>query len=213
LPYKAIAELMTKLRDTDGLPLEYRLPSSWGLEFLILTAARTDEVRKARWREIDFENRVWTKPGMTKRKGVKDNGHTKSGRSHRVPLSGTAIELLRSLPWDHDRDLPVFQSELTRGGLINHNALYNEAKKHGVDITAHGFRTTFRTWAAVRTTFPREMAEACLDHAVGDRTEIAYQRDDLLEPRRPLMQLWADFCNAPYVEATVTDLLVVRGVA
>ena len=140
------------------------------LEFTILTATRSGEVLGARWSEIDFESRVWTVPAE----------RTKAHREHRVPLAPRALEILRGLPRDGDRVL-----------RLGHAAMWKESPEN---ITVHGFRSSFRDWCAEQTNFPREIAEAALGHVVGDSTERAYRRGDVLEKRRRLMEAWSAYC-------------------
>jgi integrase len=140
------------------------------LEFTILTATRSGEVLGARWSEIDFKSRVWTVPAE----------RTKGHREHRVPLSPRALEILRALPRSGER---VFQMSRT--------AMWDEVPE---GVTVHGFRSSFRDWCAEQTNFPREIAEAALGHIVGDSTERAYLRGDVLEKRRRLMEAWAAYC-------------------
>jgi integrase len=150
------------------------------LEFVILTAARTNEVLGAQWDEID--GAVWAVPAE----------RMKALREHRVPLSPEALEVLRRARALHNGKLVFprrpFDQPLSSGSMM---ALLKRMKR--ADLTVHGFRATFRTWAADRTMFPREVAEAALAHVVGDDTERAYQRGDLFEKRRKLMAEWAQF--------------------
>jgi integrase len=141
------------------------------LEFTILTATRSKEVLGARWSEIDFESRVWTVPAE----------RTKGQREHRVPLAPRALEILRGLPRDGDRVFP-----------LGRTAMWLERPD---GVTVHGFRSSFRDWCAEQTNFPRELAEAALGHIVGDSTERAYRRGDVLEKRRRLMEAWAAYCQ------------------
>ena len=147
-----------------------RLPAR-ALEFTILTAARTGEVLQARWSEIDFDARVWTVPAS----------RTKAHREHRVPLSLRALEILQWLPRSGDQIFKCWQA-----------AMLGEAPR---GVTVHGFRSSFRDWCAEQTNFPREVAEAALGHVVGDSTERAYRRGDVLEKRRRLMEAWAAYCQ------------------
>jgi len=148
------------------------------LEFLILTAARTGMVTQADPPEI--HGTVWNVPGA----------HMKGGRPFRVPLTKDAIALLAKLP--KEKGAGLFPGG--RGTHLSDGAMDALLERMGYDhITVHGFRSTFRDWAAEATHFPRELAEAALAHAVKDKTEAAYQRGDLFEKRRELMQAWAEY--------------------
>jgi integrase len=161
-------------------------PSAWALELLIQTGVRIGQVRMMRWREVDLETATWVSPGA----------NTKSGRDHRIALNDRAVAILRAqrggLPGDY-----VFPGTKS-GAPGGRNTIRIWAKQQlGFVATLHGFRSVFRDWVAVKTRFPRELAEYALDHAeaVGDQTERSYQRDDLLEKRRPMMRAWAAFLD------------------
>jgi integrase len=177
LPYTDIGAFISELRSRAGV-------GAAALEFLILCAARSSEVADARWAEIDRAARVWIVPAE----------RMKSGREHRVPLSGAAMSVLDRLKND-DGEF-VFSNAHGRG--LGKGALAKQLK--GWNCTVHGFRSAFRDWAAERTSFPREVAEAALAHAIEDRTEAAYRRTDLLEKRRRLMDAWAAYCAQPPAE-------------
>ncbi|ANP44461.1 tyrosine-type recombinase/integrase [Candidatus Viadribacter manganicus] len=164
------------------------------LAFAILTAARTGEVIGADWREMDLVNAVWTL-GADRMKG---------GREHRVPLSKPAVALLRELgPKEAG---PVFAGP---NGALSNMALLQTLRRMGrADVTAHGFRSTFRDWAAERTAFAREVAEAALAHAIGDKVEAAYRRGDLFDKRRRLMGAWAGYLETPTAKSSVVGLRV-----
>lgn len=163
------------LRQRDGI-------AATALEFLILTAARSGEVRGATWSEIDFANRTWTIPGT----------RMKAGKEHRVPLSDRAIEILRSLPAGGADD-PVFKSP--RGKFFSDMSISAVMRRMDREEVPHGFRSTFRDWAAERTNYPREVAEMALAHVIGSAVEAAYRRGDLFEKRRRMMDEWAKFCQ------------------
>jgi integrase len=152
------------------------------LEFTILTAARTNEVLGARWGEIDIRAAVWTIP----------EDRMKALREHRVPLCAEALRVLERARALHNGNLVFpsrpFDHPLSSGSMM---AVLKRMKRVG--LTVHGFRATFRTWAAERSTAPREVAEAALAHVVGDDTERAYQRGDMFEKRRKLMTEWGRF--------------------
>lgn len=149
------------------------------LEFAILTAARSGEVRGAVWKEFDLEAALWTVPAA----------RMKAGREHRVPLSAAALALLKAQPKGGDDDL-VFPG--TRGPLSD-MSLTAVLRRMKVEATVHGFRSTFRDWAAERTSYASEIAEMALAHAVGDKVEAAYRRGDLLQRRVALMEDWSRF--------------------
>lgn len=172
-----LGDFMTRLRKVGG-------QGAKALEFLILTAARSGEVRGATWAEIDLKEKTWTIPGA----------RMKMGREHRVPLPPAAVAVLEGLPRMAGTDL-VFPS--SRGGVLSDRTLLAALRRMGTSVTAHGFRSTFRDWCGEHTNFPREVAEAALAHAVGDATEQAYRRGDALLKRRKLMEAWAGFCAAP----------------
>lgn len=154
------------------------------ISFLALTAARSAEVRGARWSEIDLEARVWTVSGS----------RTKTGRKHRVPLSGQAVEIVRRA-----RTLSNGRTLVFPGKRAGHPVSRTTIAKlfRGLDLpgTPHGLRSSFRSWAA-ETDVRREVAEQALGHVVRSQTEAAYQRSDLLEQRREVMQAWADLIRS-----------------
>lgn len=153
------------------------------LEFLILTAARSGEVRGATWSEIDLEAALWVVPAA----------RMKGGREHRVPLSGHALTLLQTVGPRKPDDC-VFPGQR---GLLSDMSLTAVLRRMKVVATAHGFRSTFRDWVSECTSHPSEVAEMALAHAVGDKVEAAYRRGDLLAKRATLMEDWARFLAAP----------------
>ena len=173
LPYAKIGDFMAMLRNQEGIEAR-------ALEFTILTAARTNETRFARWDEIDDGSKTWTLPPS----------RMKGGREHRVPLPARAIEILESLPRQGEYIFPGFQP----GKPLNHQAMLDRLKRMRSDVTVHGFRSTFKDWASEQTAYPSELSEMALAHAIGDRTEAAYRRGDLIEKRRRLMDDWAEYC-------------------
>jgi integrase len=152
------------------------------LEFLILTAARSGEVTHARWSEIDFDKKVWTIPAE----------RMKGRKVHSVPLVDRAIEILRTLL--REGDLIFVGSR--KGHALGDKMLAALIAAEGYDAVVHGFRSSFRTWCAERTSFPRELAEEALAHTVGNDVERAYRRTALLEKRRKLMDAWATFATS-----------------
>lgn len=188
LPYAQIPAFMSRLRAQEFV-------SARALEFTILTVSRTGEVIGALWPEINFEAKVWTVPA----------GRTKSGKEHRVPLSDRAVELLEALPREDGND-HVFLGKRTGAGLSN-MAMLEHVKPRG--ITVHGFRSTFRDWAAETTAYPNHVVEMALAHVIGDKVEAAYRRGDLFEKRRRLMRDWAAHCaKAPKAAAAAAGSVV-----
>ena len=156
--------------------------SPYVIEFLILTAARANEVARMRWEEIDWEQKVWTVPAS----------RTKSGREHRVPLAVRALELLAQRRKSLQR--VVWPSR--KGAPIGAKALYLYLARYmRVPVTIHGFRSTFRDWAGNETHFDRVTCELALGHRAGDATELAYRRSDALAKRRALMEAWTQYCQ------------------
>jgi integrase len=188
MPYEALPVLMGRLRRLEFV-------SARALEFTILTAARTGETIGARWAEIDIAAKIWTVP----------EDRTKSGREHRVPLSDRAVELLEALPRQDGND-HVFVGGRKGAGLSN-MAMLELVKSGGV--TVHGFRSTFRDWAAETTAYPNHVVEMALAHVIGDKVEAAYRRGDLFEKRRRLMRDWATYCaKTPKAIAKANDNVV-----
>jgi integrase len=156
------------------------------LEFVILTAARSGEARGARWNEIDRKAKVWDVPP----------GRMKSKRPHRVPLCKRALAILdrmQELRRSAEPDAVIFEGR-NHGKPISDMTLRKALRSAGLDYDPHGFRSSFRDWAAEGTSFPPALAEKALAHAVKDKTEAAYQRGDLLDRRRKLMEAWAAYC-------------------
>jgi len=184
LPSRDLPAFIVELRAQVGV-------SARALELAILTAARTGEVIGATWGEIDKGAKVWTVPAE----------RMKGGRAHRVPLCERALEILKSLPREGDH---VFGGARA-GKPLSQMALLMTLRRMGRGgLTVHGFRSTFRDWAAERTSFPREVAEAALAHAIPDKVEAAYRRGDLLERRRQLMEAWSKYCaSGPGTAAVV----------
>ena len=177
LPHAEVAGAVAKIR-TSGAFVGVRL----GLEFVIHTAARSGEVRAARWSEIDLESRLWTIPAS----------RTKMGREHRVPLSDRAVEILHEAQeFSQGSDL-IFPS--ARGGILQDFMLGRLLKAGGIECVPHGFRSSFRSWCA-DVGVVREVAETALAHVNRDRVEAAYQRSDLFELRRELMGAWSDYLS------------------
>jgi integrase len=172
-----------QLRGQEGI-------AALALEFTILTAARTGETMGARWSELNLLDKTWTVPAE----------RMKAGKVHRVPLSARALAILQemeALRPPGDAEGYVFPGGKAGKSLSDMAFLMRLRRMGRDDLTAHGFRSSFRDWAAERTNFPSEVAEMALAHSVSDKTEAAYNRSDLFEKRRRLMQQWATFCTTP----------------
>jgi integrase len=184
LPYQRMGSFMLALRAAPGV-------AARALEFTILTACRTAEVRGALWDEIEGD--VWTIPAK----------RMKAGKEHKVPLSDRALAILAELP---RQEALVFPSVRAGKGLGNH-ALLRVLERLGYDgVTTHGFRATFRTWAAERTGFEREVAEMALAHSIPNAVERSYRRTTLFDRRRLMMQMWSDFCAGRDVDGEVVPI-------
>jgi len=158
--------------------------SARALEITVLTALRTSEVIGALWNEFNLASKVWSIPAI----------RMKARREHRVPLSRRALEILNQLPRESEH---VFPGDRKAQPLSN-MAMLTILKRMGRDdITVHGFRSTFRDWAAESTNYPNHVVEMALAHAIGDKVEAAYRRGDLFEKRRRLMEEWARYCSGP----------------
>ncbi len=186
LAIDGMGEFMLDLRKREGI-------AARALEFGILTATRSGEVRGAVWDEIDINNRVWIIPA----------GRMKAQKEHRVPLSDSAIQILSNLPRFEDNNL-VFPAP--RGGVLSDMSLAAVIKRMKVDVVPHGFRSTFRDWCSERTNYPRDVAEMALAHAIGNAVEAAYRRGDLFEKRTRLMQEWANFINQPKISGEIIPI-------
>lgn len=205
LDYRQIAAFMTQLSVEAGVGVQ-------ALRFTILTAARTGEVIGADWREIDFDHKVWIIPAT----------RMKAGREHRVPLSGPAMEILaqrRQAWWDIEARRyrrkgapqvagptgPVFCGRRAGKALSAASMLMVLQRMGWGDLTCHGFRSTFRDWAAEETEVSTEVVEMALAHTIANKVEASYRRGDLLEKRRALMERWAEVCARPGVGSTAAS--------
>lgn len=186
LSVDTVGEFMAALRAERGL-------GARALEFAILTAARSGEVRGATWDEIDLDKALWVVPAS----------RMKAGKEHRVPLSPTAITLLRSLPKVEGTNL-VFPS--SKSTPLSDMTLTGVLRRMGVDAVPHGFRSTFKDWASERTSYPAEMSEMALAHTISDKVEAAYRRGDLCQKRSRMMADWAAFCSTPAAGGKVLAL-------
>ncbi len=179
VPIDAMPSFFAALQTRDGI-------STRALEFTIMTAARSGEVRGALWSEIDLTNGLWTIPAE----------RMKAKRPHIVPLGPRALALLRKLPRFAENMDQVFPS--ASGKMLSDMALGAVLKRMNVDATVHGFRSTFKDWAAERTDYPNEVSELALAHTIGSKVEAAYRRGDLIEKRRSLMADWERFLTSEW---------------
>lgn len=181
LPYAELPDFIAKLRDQEGV-------AARALEFTILTAARTGDTIGAVWDEVRTSERLWTVPPE----------RMKAGKEHRVPLSARALAILNEAKCTRTLESQFVFPGGRRGKPLSNMAMATVLRRMGQDdITVHGFRSTFRDWAAERTNFPSEVVEMALAHIVGNRVEAAYRRGDLFEKRRRLMADWATYCSTP----------------
>jgi integrase len=177
MDYRDVPAFVAKLRQCDSVAAK-------ALEFCMLTATRSGEVYGARWSEIDLYAKVWTVPAS----------RMKAAREHRVPLSDSALAVIKKLFDSRTGDF-VFSSPRGQRPL-SHVAMAKVMRRLDVEqATVHGFRSAFRDWAGNETHFPREVAEAALSHVIGDKAEQAYRRGDALEKRQALMIAWAAYCE------------------
>ncbi|MFT7191274.1 MAG: integrase [Dinoroseobacter sp.] len=178
LPYSELHDAIETVK-TSGAWASTKL----AIEFTILTASRSGEVRGARWEEIEQSTATWTIPAE----------RMKMRREHRVPLSGGALAVLNEAEPLRDVSGLVFPS--VRSKQLSDMTLSKLVRELGIKSTVHGFRSSFRTWTQEQTTVPGEIAEAALAHVKADKVEAAYARSDLLEKRRKLMESWAEFIS------------------
>jgi integrase len=188
LPYAELPAFLEDLRRQNGI-------AARALEFTILTAARTNETIGAEKNEVDRKNKVWVVP----------DARMKAGKDHRVPLTALALELIGSAQTAGDDDTFIFVGS-SRAALSNMAMLKLLERMGRSDLTVHGFRSTFRDWAAECTDFPNEVVEMALAHTVASKAEAAYRRGDLFEKRRQLMNAWADFCGGESGSGKVVPL-------
>jgi integrase len=180
LPYKEVPAFIVALHDSGaGVAVKF------AFEFLILTATRTSEVLKGRWDEIDLKAKAWTIPAQ----------RMKSKRDHRIPLSARCVGILKAAKAVSDGGPFVFPGKSPERSLSNMAFHMTLRRMAWTDCTPHGFRSSFRDWAAERRNFPREVCEAALAHVLSNKTEAAYNRTDLFKKRRKLMDSWSAFAT------------------
>jgi integrase len=194
LRYAELPAFLVELREQEGI-------AARALEFTILTAARTGETIGARWTELDLLDKIWRVPAE----------RMKAGREHRVPLSARALAILEGMQAHrHGDDGFVFPGGKRGKPLSNMAFLMLLRRMDRGDLTAHGFRSSFRDWVAERTNFSTEVAEMALAHTVSDKTVAAYNRSDLFDRRRRLMQQWATFCTTTPAQSAATNVASIR---
>ena len=194
MPFAEMPEFISNLRDREGV-------AALALEFLILTAARSGEVRGTTWDEVDLEAKVWTIPAA----------RMKAGRSHRVPLTDRAIEILTLVRPLKRVDGLVFPG-IKHGTSLSDMTLAAVLRRMKIPqskASPHGFRSSFKDWATETTSFPNELSEAALAHISGDATERAYRRGDQFLRRRELMEAWGKYCE-PQAQTNVVTLSLTR---
>jgi integrase len=182
MDYRQLPAFLAELRQRPG-------PAARALEFAILTAGRSSEVLGARWDEIEGD--TWTIPPV----------RMKSGKPHRVPLAAAVIRLLSKLPRSGES---VFANP--NGRKLHPMAMVRLLRGMGRHETAHGFRSSFRDWAAEQTSYPNHVVEQALAHAIGNAVEASYRRGDLFEKRQQLMEAWSVFCSRPSRKGTVVPI-------
>jgi integrase len=176
MPYEEVAGFIAKLRDSNSLAAQ-------ALELCILTAARSGEILRIRWAEVDLDKKIWTVPAS----------RMKAGREHRVPLSSRAVAILHKLQKLRSADF-VFPGQ-ARNKPLSDMAMEMVLRRMKLEnVTVHGFRSSFRDWAGNETSYPRDLIETALAHVIGDKAEQAYRRSDALDKRRKLMEAWSNYC-------------------
>ena len=186
LPYQEVADCIARVNASKRASASSKL----ALEFLILTAARSSEVRKATWDEFDLGSALWTLPAE----------RMKGNREHRVPLSGRALEVLTEAADLSDGSGLVFPGA-RRGRPLSENTHAKLLRELGFDAVTHGFRSSFRDWASEQTNTPHAVMEAALAHTIKNKAEAAYARSDLFQKRRVLMESWAEYVRMGNLES------------
>jgi integrase len=186
MPYSGVPAFLAGLRQHPALEI-----SVLALEFLILTACRTNEVLLATWSEFDLAERTWTIPAS----------RMKAGEAHVVPLPPRAIELLAQIKGARQEEVLVFPSSKP-GNPFSNMVFLMMLRRMKLEVTAHGFRSSFRDWPAEETSFPNFVVEKALAHTIDDKVEAAPRRGDLLRKRRELVEAWAEYCAGVSLQRT-----------
>lgn len=195
VPYVEVPSVLAAVRDRTSI-------SARLLELVMLSACRVNEAASARWEEFDLEAGIWRIPAE----------RMKSGRIHEVPLCPALVRMLAALPRTGDYVFPGMTRGNKQKPVVPDSARALLQREIGRRETVHGFRSSFRDWAAERTNYPREIAEAALAHVVTNKTEAAYRRTTMLEKRRRLMCEWADYLAQPEVTSTSVTPIRAQGV-
>ena len=194
LPYAGLAGFLAALREQQGIVAR-------ALEFTILTAARSGETRGARWSEFDLLDKTWAVPAE----------RMKANKEHRAPLSARALAILQEMQAHHHGDDDFVFPGGKQDKPLSDMAFSMQLRRMGRgDLTAHGFRSSFRDWAAECTNYPNHVVEQALAHVIGNAVEAAYRRGDLFEKRRKLMNAWASYCAQPAL-AEHREVVPLRG--
>ena len=180
LPYQEVPAAIATVKSSHAMAA-----TKLAMEFLVLTAGRSGEIRGATWSEIDIEARTWTIPAA----------RMKAKKDHRVPLSDRAIEILEEAKLLRDEDSDLVFPGGKRGAALSDMTIGKLLRENGIPCVAHGFRSSFRDWAEEATSFPHAVKEAALAHTIPNRTERAYRRTDLFEQRRKMMDAWSVFVS------------------
>jgi integrase len=200
LPYDQLPEFMARLAEQDGL-------GALALRLVILTCSRTGEALGGRWAEIDLGRKLWTIPA--ERMKIKTLGDGSPAPDHRVRLSAPALAILAALP---RLEGSPFLFPANRRRSVSNVIMLQLLKRMGrTDLTVHGFRSSFRDWAAETTNHPREASELALAHRVGSEVELSYRRGDMFQKRRVLMDDWARFCTTPAPEGAIVPFAGAAG--
>lgn len=186
LPYAEVPSFIVSLRSFDAAE-----PVRMAFELLILTATRTSEILRATWSEVDDKNLVWIIPPE----------RMKAKREHRIPLTPRCIEILKRARTLSGESTFIFPGRTVEKPLSN-MAFLMVLRRMEINVTAHGFRSSFRDWASEQTSFPQSVCQMALAHSIKDKVEAAYRRGDLFEKRRKLMQEWTTYCNSQSIAIT-----------
>jgi integrase len=191
LAYDQVADALHRVQQSDA-----SLSTKLAFEFMVLTATRSGETRKAVWDEFDIEKGEWTIPGE----------RMKSKRPHRIPLSPRCVDILQRAKALQSKTSKYVFPGASDGKPLSDMTLSKLLKELGIAAVPHGFRSSFRDWAGEQTNFPREVCEFALAHVIKDKAEAAYARSDLFEKRKKLMEAWAHFLSSDASDIRCADV-------